>query len=115
MPQKAAPERIAPEGTALEKAAEKTAAAKPPAEKSAPSEAERVYAQRELPDDVRRALPPITVSGSTFSNDAASRMLMIGGQLYHEGDTVAPGVVLQRIKQRSAIFAFRGYRYEMSF
>ena len=84
-------------------------------DKSGAPDAERIYAQRELPDDVRRALPPIAVNGSTYSNDTSSRMLMIGGQLYHEGDTVAPGVVLQRIKQRSAILAFRGYRYEMTF
>ena len=61
---------------------------------------------RELPEDVRRALPPITVNGSTWSNDSASRMLMIGGQIYHEGDSVAPGVALEHIKPHAAVLAF---------
>jgi len=82
---------------------------------SSASNADRVYAVRELPEDVRRALPPITVNGSTWSNDSASRMLMIGGQIYHEGDSVAPGVALERIKPHAAVLAFRGYRYELTF
>ena len=82
---------------------------------SAASNADRVYALRDLPEDVRRALPAITVNGSTWSNDSASRMLMIGGQIYHEGDSVAPGVALERIKPHAAVLAFRGYRYEMTF
>jgi general secretion pathway protein B len=95
-------------GTAEARATAERRAASGPAE-------DRVYAQRELPDDIRKALPAVTVNGSTYSADSASRMLMIGGQIYHEGDAIAPGLVLQRIKQRSAIMAFRGYRYEMTF
>jgi len=92
------------------------AAAAPHAEHPASSSAgDRVYAVRDLPDDVRRALPTITVNGSTWSADSASRMLMIGGQIFHEGDSVAPGVALERIKPHAAVLAFRGYRYELTF
>ena len=75
----------------------------------------RVYAQRDLPEAVRRELPNVKVSGSTYSTNSASRMLMIGGQIFHEGDTVANGLVLQQIKPRGAVFAFKGYRYELEF
>ena len=90
-------------------------AARPERAASSADSADRVYAMRDLPEDVRRALPAITVSGSTWSNDSASRMLMIGGQIYHEGDSVAPGVALERIKPHAAVLAFRGYRYELTF
>jgi general secretion pathway protein B len=82
---------------------------------AAASASDRVYAVRDLPDDVRRALPAITVAGSTWSNDPTSRMLMIGGQIYHEGDSVAQGVALERIQPHAAVFAFRGYRYQLTF
>lgn len=75
----------------------------------------RIYAQRDLPEDIRRALPNVTVSGSTYSSDSANRMLMINGQIFHEGDPVTSGLVLQQIRRRAAVFAFRGYRYELAF
>jgi general secretion pathway protein B len=55
------------------------------------------------------------VSGSTYSSSRESRMLMIGGQIFHEGDTVAKGVVLRTIKPHAAVFAYRDYLYELAF
>ena len=34
----------------------------------------------ELPDEVRRALPPMRFEGTVYSDTASSRMLMINGQ-----------------------------------
>ena len=105
-------------------AAPRVAAAAPAAPRAAaaseaqrrPAEADsRIYAPRDLPESVRRELPNVTVGGSTYSTNSASRMLMINGQIFHEGDTVARGVVLQQIKPRAAVFAYKGYRYEMTF
>jgi general secretion pathway protein B len=75
----------------------------------------RVYQQSELPDDVRRDLPKLTIGGSSYSSDAASRMVMINGQIFHEGDQLAPQLVLERIKLKSAVLSYKGYRYEMTF
>jgi general secretion pathway protein B len=75
----------------------------------------RVYQQAELPDDVRRDLPKITIGGSSYSGDAASRMVMINGQIFHEGDQLAPQLVLERIKLKSAVLSYKGYRYEVTF
>ena len=75
----------------------------------------RVMPQRELPEDVRRSLPNYKVSGSVYSSDPTSRMLMINGQIFREGDAVATGLVLSQIRRKSAVFEFRGYRYEMAF
>ena len=75
----------------------------------------RVYTQAELPEDVRRDLPKLVIGGASYSGDAASRMVMINGQIFHEGDQLGHGLVLERIKLKSAILAYKGYRYEVTF
>ena len=75
----------------------------------------RIYTQAELPDDIRRDLPRIAINGSSYSGDATSRMVMINGQVFHEGDQLSAGLVLDTIRRRSAVLAFRGFRYEVMF
>jgi len=66
-----------------------------------------------LPPDQRRALPPLAVSGAVWSSSAASRFVMLDGQLVREGDTVAPGLVLERIQPKSAVLRWRDLRLEL--
>ena len=83
---------------------------------AAPAAAEpRVHSQAELPEDIRRDLPKLVIGGSSYSGDAASRMVMINGQIFHEGDQLAPQLVLERIKLKSAVLSYKGYRYEVTF
>ena len=42
-------------------------------------------------------------------------MLIINGQIYHEGDKLSPELTLQQIQLRSAVLSFRGYRYAISY
>ena len=65
-----------------------------------------------LPDDIRRALPPMTFDGTIYSEDPASRMLMINGQLLREGEAFTADVRVEQIKPRSAILSYRGRRFE---
>ena len=81
----------------------------------ATADAARVYAQAELPEEIRRDLPKIVVGGSSYSSDAASRMVMVNGQVFHEGDRLAPDLVLERIRQKSAVLSFKGWQYEVVF
>ena len=82
----------------------------------APATAEpRVHSQAELPEEIRRDLPKLVIGGSSYSGDAASRMVMINGQVFHEGDRLAPDLVLERIRLKSAVLAFKGWRYEVLF
>jgi general secretion pathway protein B len=75
----------------------------------------RVYAQSELPDDIRRQLPLIAVGGSMYSPVPANRILIINGQVLHEGERITPEVQLVQIKLKAAVLAFKGYRYELAF
>ena len=82
---------------------------------AASSDEERVYAVAELPAQIRSQLPTLTVGGASYSESPASRMLILNGQLYHEGDKLAPELTLQQIQLRRAVLSFRGYRYAISY
>ena len=75
----------------------------------------RIYKPAELPDEVRRDLPRLVIGGASYSGDAASRIVMINGQVFHEGDQLAANLVLERIKLKSAVLSYKGYRYEVTF
>ena len=82
---------------------------------AAASASERVYTLKELPDHIRSSLPVLAVGGATYSDNAASRMLIVNGNLFHEGDKLTPELTLQQIKLRNAVLSFRGYRYSISY
>ncbi len=67
----------------------------------------------DLPEARRRELPPLAVSGAVQSPDPAARMLIVDGQVLREGDAAAPGLVLERITPRAAVFSLRGQRFEI--
>ncbi len=91
--------------------------ATPPARAAAarPAAEERVYQVKDLPNDIRAALPAVTVGGASYSENPASRMLIINGQIFHEGDKLTPELTLQQIQLRNAVLSFRGYRYAISY
>ena len=74
---------------------------------------DRIYSLSELPESVRRELPKISYGGGSYSGDKASRMAFLNGQVFHEGDTIAPGLVLRQVKPKGAILAYKGYRFEL--
>ena len=78
------------------------------ASKSAP-----VYNVANLPSAVREQLPNLQLAGITYSTNAKYRMVIVNGQVLHEGDSAGPGLVLERIENARTIWAFRGYRYAL--
>jgi general secretion pathway protein B len=82
---------------------------------SSSSGADRIFRVAELPEDVRRGLPALPIGGATYSQNPASRMLIINGQVFREGDTLAPELTLELIRLKSAVLRFRGYRYEVGY
>jgi len=73
----------------------------------------RVPLLGELPDGLRRQLPVLAFSGSVYSDQPASRFVMINGQLLREGDSVAPGLLLERIQPKSVLLRWRDQRFEV--
>ena len=96
------------------------AAAPAPAPKAttatkAPAEQPRITTLAELPDTVRQQLPALAISGSTYSENPLYRMVIVNGQVLHEGDTAAPGVVLDTIRQKDVVLRAQGYRFVMKY
>lgn len=87
--------------------------ATPPARDAAA--AERLPTASELPEALRRELPTLTIGGAMYSDMPANRMLIINGQVLHEGDKVAPALVLEQIGLKGAVLTFKGQRYSISF
>ncbi len=86
----------------------------PPAPPAVAPEEGAAPALAELPDEVRRVLPPMRFEGTVYSDTASSRMLMINGQLLHEGESLNADIRVERIKPRSAVLSYRGQRFEFS-
>lgn len=69
----------------------------------------------ELPEEVRRELPTLSIGGAMHSDHAASRMLILNNGVFHEGDEPYPGLVLEEIKLKAAVFRFKGWRYSVNY
>ena len=82
---------------------------------TAPAAPVRIYAQNELPEEVRRGVPALVVNGSVFSKNPADRFLIINGQIVREKDAVAPDLVLEQIKLRAAVLVTKGFRFEITY
>ncbi len=68
-----------------------------------------------LAPDVRAQLPRLAVGGAIYSEVPSARMVILNGQVFHEGDKPAADTVLEQIRLKSAVLNFRGQRYEVSF
>ena len=69
---------------------------------------------QQLAGELRRQLPPLVVGGSVWSDSAASRFVILDGQVTREGDSVAPGLVLERIQPKAAVLRWRDMRVEIA-
>jgi general secretion pathway protein B len=89
------------------------AVAAQPAPKAAPEEP--VQNLRDLPEPIQRSIPQIAVGGYIYSKNPADRLLLIDKILRHEGEEVAPGLTLEKLLPREAVFNFKGYRYRVPY
>ena len=78
-----------------------------------PSPVSRVLRPDELPPEVRRDVPRITVSGYVYSTDAGGRVATINERSLREGDELIAGMKLEQIAQDHVLFSFRGYRFRV--
>ena len=81
----------------------------------APAADESVPGMRDLPEPIQRQIPPIALGGYIYSKNPADRLLLIDKVLRHEGEEVAPGLVLEKLQPKGAIFSFKGYRYRVPY
>jgi general secretion pathway protein B len=89
--------------------------ATPSAQPPAVAEEEAVPTLRHLPEPIQRAVPPLVFGGYMYSANPADRLVLIDKMLRHEGEEVAPGLVLEKLLPKGAVMNYRGYRYRVPF
>lgn len=118
LPQAATPVQAAPAPLPAQLAAAeavKPAPAKPAPAAVAEVTEEPVQLLRDLPEPIQRSIPPITMGGYMYSKNPADRLVLIDKILRREGEEVAPGLVLEKLLPKAAIFTFKGYRYRVPY
>lgn len=80
---------------------------------TAAASAPRLPTLAELPPGLRAQMPTLVVGGSVYSTQAASRMVILGGQVFREGDRPAEGLLVEQIGLKSTVLSFRGQRFEL--
>ena len=87
--------------------------AAPAAEAAAPEDALPFMSQ--LPEPVRSDVPKVSFGGYMYSKNPADRLLLIDKVLRHEGEEVAPGLILEQLQPKAAVMNFRGTRYRVAY
>ncbi len=67
----------------------------------------------ELPEDLRRQVPALSVGGSVYSPQPDKRMVILNGQVFAEGAMLAPELKLEQIRPKSVLLSIRGQRFEL--
>ena len=109
----ASPVAIAPMRAAPPPPAAAARPAAPAPASAATSTIPRIASLAELPPELRSGLPALAFGGSIYSGTPSNRLLIVNGQLMHEGESLAPGVTLEQIKPKAAVLVIRGQRFEI--
>jgi general secretion pathway protein B len=108
-----APILAPPPAPSAEQAATPPAAAAPPAVPQ--KAASPVIRFADLSTAQRTQLPQLSISGASYSENPAHRLLIVNGQVVQEGQAVAPGLVLEQIGAREAVLNQRGLRFSVGY
>lgn len=65
----------------------------------------------EMPQQLQQSLPPIRVDVHVHASKVENRFVMINLRRYHEGDEIAPGLILEQIIKEGMVLKFRGERF----
>jgi general secretion pathway protein B len=68
----------------------------------------------ELPEDIRRQIPALAVTGAVYSGNPGQRLLLVNNQVLTQGSLAAPELKLDEIGAKSSVFSFRGTRFRVA-
>jgi general secretion pathway protein B len=93
-------------------------AAVPAAPVAAPAPApaeENIRYAKDLPLEIQQQLPRVGFGGYMYSDNAADRLVLVDKTLRHEGEEIAPGLMLEKLLPKGAVLNYRGTRYRVGF
>ena len=70
---------------------------------------------RDLPPALQQQLPRVAFGGYMYSDNAADRLVLVDKTLRHEGEEIAPGLILEKLLPKGAVLNYRGTRYRVGF
>ncbi|CAH0273899.1 hypothetical protein SRABI118_03568 [Massilia sp. Bi118] len=82
---------------------------------TAPSPEDSLPYLHQLPDNMQRDVPRVAFGGYMYSANPADRLLLVDKTLRHEGEEVAPGLVLEKLLPKAAVMNYRGVRYRVAY
>jgi general secretion pathway protein B len=97
-----------PEATRREQPARPLAATVEPTAPTAPNALPR---RSELPAELQRELPALSLGGTVYSSDAGQRMVVLNGEVWREGDRPAPGVTVSEVRRKDVVLSYKGQRF----
>lgn len=106
---------------AVARAGESAAPARPPVATPPPAQAPAASPEdslpylAQLPDATQREVPRVAFGGYMYSANPADRLLLVDKTLRHEGEEVAPGLVLEKLLPKAAVMNYRGLRYRVPY
>lgn len=73
----------------------------------------RIYNLNELPSSIQRGLPAFSISAHIYSDDPASRMVRINGQMVREGQILTADLKLEKITADGVTLSYHNYRFHV--
>ncbi len=67
----------------------------------------------DLPEAVRKLLPPLKLAGHVYAKEAAKRMIIINNRICREGDLVENHLVLEEILWEGVVLRFQDIRFRV--
>ena len=97
--------------TPAPRAATAPAPTSPTGSSAAPAEAPLL---RGLPEDLRRQIPALVITGVVHADNPAQRLLVVNNQVLTQDGQLGPDLVLETIGSRHSVFRFRGTRFRVA-
>ena len=97
--------------TPAPRAATAPASTSPAGSSAAPAEAPLLSG---LPEDLRRQIPALAITGVVHADNPAQRLLVVNNQVLTQDGQLGPDLVLETIGSRHSVFRFRGTRFRVA-
>ena len=97
--------------TPAPRAAKAPAPTSPAGGSTAPAEAPLLSG---LPEDLRRQIPALVITGVVHADNPAQRLLVVNNQVLTQDSQLGPDLVLETIGSRHSVFRFRGTRFRVA-
>jgi general secretion pathway protein B len=72
-----------------------------------------VIEMSQLPSDIKKELPDLSIKTHIYSDNPSSRVVNINGNIYREGEIISKGLTLDEITETGVIFNYKDHHFHM--